>query len=70
MDVKKYLWHIVSYYRLQIYDFLVKNVRFALTFYKLLDEKPRFLLSSSLRLNAVISLAAVLAWVSAGNGED
>ena len=63
-------WHIVSYYRLQIYDFLVKIVRFALTFYILLDEKPRFLLSSSLRLNAVISLAAVLAWVWAGNEED
>jgi hypothetical protein len=46
-------WHIVSYYRVQIYDFLVKKVRFALAFYKLLVEKPRFLLSSSLRLDVI-----------------
>jgi len=39
----------VSCYRLQIYDFLVKIVRFTLTFYKLLDEKPRFSLSSSVQ---------------------
>ena len=62
-------WLIAIDYRLQIYYFLIKNVRFALTFYKLLVEKPRFLLSSSLRLNAVISFAAVLSLVSAGNGE-
>ena len=31
-DVKKYLWHIAIDYRLQIYNFYVRNGLFALTF--------------------------------------